>query len=281
VDPAYAFSDEEEPTAVPGQMANLAGSQAGLISSKSEEPEEALQDPTGQADQTEGPKESVAVQSEENEAAGTPTNTRRKSRRRCQRKTAPTDHEKVASDIKTLASGLRKAAPSSGQQTPPETPKDRLKKQTSDPPTFGTNCSARTMITSLVSDDEEDELSFLLIRTSPSMHRSAVRGKTDRPAPASFAKALTRKKLLASVNSKTVTPRPRRRSNDATRASFTGKRLADRKKAVRARHSDGGAVLAAGGASPPASLIRTPGGTMRQCGVGGFKCDRDFCFTCL
>ncbi|CRK33184.1 hypothetical protein BN1723_003887 [Verticillium longisporum] len=29
------------------------------------------------------------------------------------------------------------------------------------------------------------------------------------------------------------------------------------------------------------SLIRTPGGQLRRCGVDGFSCDRDFCFTCL
>ncbi|KAM0288083.1 hypothetical protein ACHAQH_000151 [Verticillium albo-atrum] len=33
--------------------------------------------------------------------------------------------------------------------------------------------------------------------------------------------------------------------------------------------------------SPEGSLIQTPGGRMRRCGVDGFSCDRDFCFTCL
>ena len=31
----------------------------------------------------------------------------------------------------------------------------------------------------------------------------------------------------------------------------------------------------------PGSTVRTPGGTVRTCGVDGFRCDRDFCFTCL
>ncbi|KAK7430102.1 hypothetical protein QQZ08_003286 [Neonectria magnoliae] len=31
----------------------------------------------------------------------------------------------------------------------------------------------------------------------------------------------------------------------------------------------------------PGSVVRTPGGTMRACGVGGFRCGRDFCFSCL
>ncbi|KAL2755095.1 hypothetical protein ACRALDRAFT_1082643 [Sodiomyces alcalophilus JCM 7366] len=33
--------------------------------------------------------------------------------------------------------------------------------------------------------------------------------------------------------------------------------------------------------SPTGSIIQTPGGHMRRCGVDGFTCERDFCFTCL
>jgi hypothetical protein len=28
-------------------------------------------------------------------------------------------------------------------------------------------------------------------------------------------------------------------------------------------------------------MVQTPGGTMRRCGEGGFRCERDFCFVCL
>lgn len=31
----------------------------------------------------------------------------------------------------------------------------------------------------------------------------------------------------------------------------------------------------------PGSVVKTPGGTTRMCGVDGFRCGRDFCFTCL
>jgi len=31
----------------------------------------------------------------------------------------------------------------------------------------------------------------------------------------------------------------------------------------------------------PSSIIRTPGGTKRTCGLDGYRCGRDFCFTCL
>lgn len=31
----------------------------------------------------------------------------------------------------------------------------------------------------------------------------------------------------------------------------------------------------------PGSVVKTPGGTTRSCGVDGYRCERDFCFTCL
>ena len=31
----------------------------------------------------------------------------------------------------------------------------------------------------------------------------------------------------------------------------------------------------------PGSVVRTPGGTKKICGVDGFRCERDFCFSCL
>ncbi|KAM4058511.1 centromere protein scm3 domain-containing protein [Hirsutella rhossiliensis] len=31
----------------------------------------------------------------------------------------------------------------------------------------------------------------------------------------------------------------------------------------------------------PGSIIKTPGGTLRTCGLAGYRCGRDFCFTCL
>ncbi|KJZ77320.1 hypothetical protein HIM_03044 [Hirsutella minnesotensis 3608] len=31
----------------------------------------------------------------------------------------------------------------------------------------------------------------------------------------------------------------------------------------------------------PSSVVKTPGGTLRACGLEGFRCGRDFCFTCL
>ncbi|KAH0530571.1 hypothetical protein TsFJ059_005178 [Trichoderma semiorbis] len=31
----------------------------------------------------------------------------------------------------------------------------------------------------------------------------------------------------------------------------------------------------------PGSIIKTPGGTLRACGLDGYRCGRDFCFTCL
>ncbi|KAF9774395.1 hypothetical protein IL306_007613 [Fusarium sp. DS 682] len=33
--------------------------------------------------------------------------------------------------------------------------------------------------------------------------------------------------------------------------------------------------------SSPISTVKTPGGTLRTCGVDGYQCGRDFCFTCI
>ncbi|KAF5002172.1 hypothetical protein FGRMN_548 [Fusarium graminum] len=33
--------------------------------------------------------------------------------------------------------------------------------------------------------------------------------------------------------------------------------------------------------SSPVSAVKTPGGTMRTCGVDGYQCGRDYCFTCI
>ncbi|KFA65746.1 hypothetical protein S40285_04894 [Stachybotrys chlorohalonatus IBT 40285] len=35
------------------------------------------------------------------------------------------------------------------------------------------------------------------------------------------------------------------------------------------------------GPASPGSVVKTPGGTTRTCGVDGYRCGRDFCFTCL
>ncbi|KAH6619758.1 hypothetical protein B0J18DRAFT_434932 [Chaetomium sp. MPI-SDFR-AT-0129] len=36
-----------------------------------------------------------------------------------------------------------------------------------------------------------------------------------------------------------------------------------------------------GGGDGDGDLVQTPGGTMRRCGEGGFRCEREFCFSCL
>ena len=57
-----------------------------------------------------------------------------------------------------------------------------------------------------------------------------------------------------------------------------GSRVRSSAKKVRKMRPASWAV--GGKGSPAGSPVRTPGGTMRRCGVEGFSCDRDFCFTC-
>ncbi|KAK0730415.1 hypothetical protein B0H67DRAFT_638923 [Lasiosphaeris hirsuta] len=65
-------------------------------------------------------------------------------------------------------------------------------------------------------------------------------------------------------------------------------RLTAGRMSTLAIRSGGGGLRLGDGGTPvsPASrlgseLIQTPGGHMRRCGEGDFRCDRDFCFVCL
>lgn len=74
------------------------------------------------------------------------------------------------------------------------------------------------------------------------------------------------------------TPKASRRFQGPSSSSTVRKRIA--------REGFGGLTtpkktLSSPVGSPTGSVIHTPGGHIRRCGVDGFRCDRDFCFTCL
>ncbi|KAK3301060.1 uncharacterized protein B0H64DRAFT_29933 [Chaetomium fimeti] len=122
--------------------------------------------------------------------------------------------------------------------------------------------------TTTASDEEEDELSILspakpgtTTRATPAGHH--VRLGLLAPGLTKSASALRLKSavLAGSLNTNTPTGRGRRRKSAAapwTPSSSTAARL----------------LL-------ESELVQTPGGTMRRCGEGGFRCEREFCFSCL
>ncbi|KAK0656565.1 hypothetical protein B0T16DRAFT_399667 [Cercophora newfieldiana] len=179
---------------------------------------------------------------------------------------------------------------------PPKTPSQ--KRRLSRP--AGTSSSARTGILSLISDDE-DELSLDPSDFTP----SGTRRPKPKVNPTSSAphKSLTSvRNYLASSSSSTS---KKSTSTLTKRGAIVGARTPASSKvsklslgnvsklAIRSGGRGPGSLMrGAAGSGPgrepvsPASglgseLIQTPGGSMRRCGEGDFRCDRDFCFVCL
>ncbi|KAJ9151729.1 hypothetical protein NKR23_g2612 [Pleurostoma richardsiae] len=155
---------------------------------------------------------------------------------------------------------------------------------------------SRTSLISLVSDDEEDELSLGPddFSHSFSAHTSAARNflfqrgasSSSRPTSTPRRKAsgsLRRSLLLSSHSKKTGGHAPAQHGDSSPLGP--GRGLSSGKDGRR--KSSGGVLAGSAGSfrrhstSPVGSLVRTPGGTMRRCGEDGFRCDRDFCFICM
>jgi hypothetical protein len=122
--------------------------------------------------------------------------------------------------------------------------------------------SSRISIMSLVSDGEEDELS-LNFMTPVSASKQPARFNWSRPSP-----------MAASAMRRITAMERRHRFSSHAKSSP----LLD-----RGRYGPAGQVrrLASSPTAVDPDLVRTPGGSMRRCGEGGFRCERDFCFTCL
>ena len=66
------------------------------------------------------------------------------------------------------------------------------------------------------------------------------------------------------------------------RGTGTGTATASSGVGGTAQHDHDGDIIPGSPASRIGSeLVQTPGGSMRRCGEGDFRCDRDFCFVCL
>lgn len=188
---------------------------------------------------------------------------------------------------------------------PPTTPR-RGKPQKPLPKTPAATSSALELISLLSDDDDdEDEISFDLADFTPSGHHRILAHHPGSVAPSSSS---IFPRLLGSANARTAKSNTSTKEKNKKRASLFGpyashhatprtpgsatttkstskkKRSSLARSIARARprrhsHSEGG--MAAVPASPAGSVVQTPGGTKRRCGVDGFRCDRDFCFVCL
>ncbi|KAK2743150.1 myb-like dna-binding domain protein [Colletotrichum kahawae] len=127
--------------------------------------------------------------------------------------------------------------------------------------------SARRSFISLLSDDE-DELTLDLFKSWTKTSGGSAPGSSGRKKT-SYAPV-----LLAGPQTKITTPMKQRSHNVGSGGMDKGKK----RKAAWAFAVTPTKVQFG---SPSGSLVKTPGGHMRRCGEDGFKCDRDFCFTCL
>jgi hypothetical protein len=278
LDPAYNFSDEEDTTIGEDTKQPLAIDQASISLSVPHSPEVVPREPAAKPRKRARPSKHTAKDNEKTEAP--PTRSAKPRRRRPSAGSGAITTPAISADQKLPEAVGEEPVPISGQQTPPATPEkeDRVQQ-----PILQTPPSAKHTITSLISDDEEDELSFDIMRATPLQSRTKSKVSTIGKSSPSIPKTVARKKLFSSARRKTATPVVRRLSGVLPKPQSTGKRkvASTAKKHPRVRHSDGGAMVMAGAVSPPESLVRTPGGTMRKCGMDEFRCDRDFCFTCL
>ncbi|OHE96664.1 hypothetical protein CORC01_07981 [Colletotrichum orchidophilum] len=135
--------------------------------------------------------------------------------------------------------------------------------------------TSRKSFISLLSDDE-DELTLDLFKTwmaaTPSGGGSSAERRRTSYTPF----------LLAGPQTKITTPMKQKSllasgSGSAGAVAGTGTARGKKRKAAWAFATPTRVHFG----SPSGSFVQTPGGNMRRCGEDGFRCDRDFCFTCL
>lgn len=168
--------------------------------------------------------------------------------------------------------------------TTPSRPRSKQKEKKS--PSF--NNSIMSLLSD--SDDDEDELSFTLSDFTPSGHHRilAHRPFPKLPTTPRLSASSTKNKKRAglfhsrsnSASSHRISRMPRTPcSAGSDKAIHTRKhrksqplaRSVVRVGTRRDRNND----------DREGSVLQTPGGSKRQCGVDGWKCERDFCFVCM
>ncbi|GKT41753.1 uncharacterized protein ColSpa_01934 [Colletotrichum spaethianum] len=187
-----------------------------------------------------------------------------------ERKATPQSHKPTTDRPIALAPD----SPATGQLSPAPKPprRKRQPKQPStpssrQPPTTAKGSSSRKSVISLLSDDE-DELTLDLFKTWTSSGGTSGDRKRTSFTPV----------LLAGPQTKITTPMKQRSSGGGGGAGSDAATTRGRKRKAAWAFATPTKVHFG---SPSGSLVRTPGGNMRRCGEAGFRCDRDFCFTCL
>ncbi|KXH50647.1 hypothetical protein CSAL01_09305 [Colletotrichum salicis] len=135
--------------------------------------------------------------------------------------------------------------------------------------------TSRKSFISLLSDDE-DELTLDLFKTRTTA--SGVGGGSS----AERRRTSYTPVLLSGPHTKITTPMKQRSplvpgSGNVGATSGTETTRSKKRKAAWAFATPTRVHFG----SPSGSLVQTPGGNMRRCGENGFRCDRDFCLTCL
>ncbi|KAK0380385.1 hypothetical protein CLIM01_02214 [Colletotrichum limetticola] len=213
-----------------------------------------------------------------------PAKTRKAARPRAsassERRTKPRSHKSASS---TLAKSESLTPPpfsdpspnfTQNQKVVPSTPSSSLRHHR---PRTTRDSTSRKSFISLLSDDE-DELTLDLFKT----HTAASGGGSSAERRRTYYTSV----LLAGPHTKITTPMKKRSplvpgsgNTGAAGATTTGTETARGKKRKAAWAFATPTRVHFG--SPSGSLVQTPGGNMRRCGEDGFRCDRDFCFTCL
>ncbi|KAL2134951.1 hypothetical protein VTI74DRAFT_10272 [Chaetomium olivicolor] len=214
----------------------------------------------------------------------------------------------------------KSSKPVPAPQTPVKTPSRRrftkTHQSTTNPATTTTTTAATTTIkrTGLLSllprdpaatsahDSEEDELSIISpirppgsgpgsIRSTPAARHVrvgllATSGGSGRKAGSVSASASKLKRAVLATSASSAASKQCKGGSVGPGVGTEGGEIqtpSGRKTGRRRKSMLGGLPVTPSSrrVRDEAELVQTPGGTMRRCGEGGFRCERDFCFSCL
>jgi hypothetical protein len=165
----------------------------------------------------------------------------------------------------------------------PKTPQEKSKL----PIPTSKGSSSRHSIISLIPNEDEDELTLDLFTSTQTFtvrvasHASSVPSSTTSHRTARFRPSLLASAIATASQEKGVATPKKHGAFMRTDSSSAGSRGRKRHYDSEAATNHFSTPAARRVSSPPVSMIQTPGGTLRRCGEDGFRCDRDFCFSCL